>query len=214
MTSGNARAHLGAAPTGPLEGSSPGRLARFGAIALLIESAILVAVGTSQHWLVHPKKDTLDSSRFVEAEMVQIPKEKPALTEEKPVTPPHHERVFSKVPQQGRKAKPEEKNPVEESNVTHSHTQLGPTHGPVAVYSPAPTIPPYLQNQNLHANVVIDFYVTAQGGAIPKLVGSSGNEELDAIAINTAKKWQFRPAEKDHQPIDSKVRLRIVFEVH
>lgn len=74
-------------------------------------------------------------------------------------------------------------------------------------------IPAYLQNQELKTSVVIDFFINSQGGVTPRLVGSSGNEELDAIAIEAVKKWQFRPAENDHHAIDSKVRLRIVFEV-
>jgi TonB family protein len=192
------------------------RLARFALIAFALEATTLVVVGTYQHWMVHPKKAD-DSARFVEAEMVQLPKEIPVLQEEKPVAPPKApEPVLSKVPTQGRQAKDDEKKAMEDQkNQTASpHTQLGPTHGPVAVFSPSPAIPSYMQDKDLRANVVIDFYITALGAVTPRLVGSSGNEELDAIAIGTAKKWQFRPAEKDHQAIDSKVRLRILFDVH
>jgi TonB family protein len=207
-------------PLAPLdvhEKAATSRLIRFGMLALALEFVVLTAVGTAQHWLAHPQQNkSLDASHFVEAEMVEIPKEKPALMEEKPsAAPAVHEKVISKVPDKGREAKPEEKKSLDESNQTSkSHTQLGPNHGPVAVFSPSPTIPPYLQNQDLHSSVVIDFYINAQGGVVPKLVNSSGNQELDAVAITTAKKWQFRPAEKNHLPIDSKVRLRILFEVH
>jgi TonB family protein len=129
------------------------------------------------------------------------------------VPAPHKAEVaISKVPKKGRAPKPGE-NPLNEQNQTTSGPPMAPTHGPVALFAPAPVIPPYLQNQDLKATAVIDFFVTAQGGVSPRLVGSTGNEELDAIAINTAKKWQFRPAEQDHKPVDSKVRLRIVFEV-
>jgi TonB family protein len=51
------------------------------------------------------------------------------------------------------------------------------------------------------------------GVVTPRLLSSSGNEELDVIALNTSRQWQFRPAESDHVAIDSKVRLRILFEV-
>jgi TonB family protein len=60
---------------------------------------------------------------------------------------------------------------------------------------------------------VIDFFVDSQGESTPRLVGSSGNEELDAITLATVKKWQFRPAEQDGKPIDAKTRLRVEFEV-
>jgi len=60
---------------------------------------------------------------------------------------------------------------------------------------------------------VIEFLITAQGEVTPRLLDSSGNDELDAIAIDTVKKWQFKPAAQDNVPIDSKTRLRILFEV-
>jgi TonB family protein len=184
--------------------------------AFALEFFILTAVGISQHWLAHPQKTNgLDQDKFLEATMMQLPEEA-HLQEEKPIekVPAPKEIALSKKPDQGRKAKPNE-NPLEDKNQTQSsdNVSLGPTHGPVAVFAPPPAIPSYLQNQDLKASVVIDFFITSQGSVIPKLVGSSGNDELDAIAINTAKKWQFRAAEKDHKPIDSKVRLRIVFQV-
>jgi TonB family protein len=185
------------------------------ATAFVVEFLILTSVGISQHWLAHPQKNNgLDQDKFLEATMMQLPEEA-HLEEEKPIKAPAPKEIaISKKPDQGRKAKPNE-NPVEDKNQTQSSTNpaLGPTHGPVAVFAPPPVIPSYLQNQELKASVVIDFFITSQGSVMPKLVGSSGNEELDAIAINTAKKWQFRAAEKDHKPIDSKVRLRIVFQV-
>lgn len=188
------------------------------ALASLLEGAALVYVGVSHLWLAHPRKPELDASRFVEAEVVQMPKAPAHLTEEKPVRarprePVHHEPVLSKVPQQGRQAKPEERK-LEDKNVTVPGLQYPPNHGPIAVYAPSPVIPSYLQSQDIHASVVIDFYVAASGSVTPRLVNSSGNDELDALALDAARRWQFRPAEKGHQPIDSKVRLRIVFEVH
>ena len=145
-----------------------------------------------------------------------MPKEEAHLTEEKHAAtpaPPQHEAAISKNPNQGRKSKPNE-NPFPEQNQTKEGPPMAPTHGPVALFAPPPQIPSYLQNQNLKASAVIDFLITAQGGVTPRLVGSTGNEELDAIALAAARNWQFRPAEKDHKPVDSKVRLRIVFEVN
>ncbi len=189
-------------------------LSRFALLAFISEAVILIAVGSNQHWMVHPKSPSADEARFIETEMVQLPKEVHSLVEQKPIAAPKApEPLLSKVPQQGRAAKPNEKG-LEEKNQTTAGTQLGPTHGPVAVFSPPPAIPSYLQNKDLRTSVVIDFFIAASGSVRPKLVGSSGSDELDAIALNSAQKWQFRPAEKNHQAIDSKVRLRILFEVH
>lgn len=179
-------------------------------VALVLELAVLTALGARDKWLSHRPK-VLDESNFIEAQVL-IPQET-HLVEEKPkASLAKPEATVSKVPDKGRVAKPEEKV-LPEENKTESGPKLAPTHGPVAVFSPAPKIPAYLQDNDLHASVVIDFFVAANGNAEPRLVGSSGNEELDAIAIAAAKKWRFQPAENDHHPADAKVRLRIVFEV-
>ena len=179
--------------------------------AFVVEFALLTFFGVQSHWLAHPPKNT-DDTKFIEAEVFQAPKLE-HLQETKPVAPAQHEAVLSKVPGQGKKAK--ETPPVDEKNQTTSGEKaLPPTHGPLPVYAPPPVIPDYLRDKDLSASAVIDFFITAQGQVNPRLVGSSGNEELDALAIRTAKKWQFRPAEKDHKAVDSKIRLRIVFSVH
>jgi len=183
-----------------------------GVAALALEFVVLTSLGIYDHWLAHPQKQGLDTTQFVEAEMVQVPDE-PKLEENKKVNiPVQREATLSKVAGKGREAKPQEKQ-LSENNQTQAAPPLGPTHGPVSVFAPQPLIPSYLQDQNFKTSVVIDFFVSALGSVTPKLVGSSGNEELDALALNTAKKWQFRAAEKDHHTIDSKVRLRIIFEV-
>jgi len=170
-------------------------------------------VGWQQHWIAHPQKSTgLDPTKFIEAQVFVAPPEPAHLVEEKKIAAPVHEATLSKKPDQGRVAKPGEQ-PDTDKNVTDSGPPALPTHGPIAVFAPTPSIPEYLKSQEIKASAVIDFYVTAQGGVNPRLVGSTGNEELDALAISTAKKWQFRPAEQNHKAIDSKVRLRIIFEV-
>lgn len=182
------------------------------ALAFLFEAVILITVGLQQAWMNCPQTKPLDSSQFIEAQMIQAPEE-PHLKDEKKIAAPAPKEVaLSKKVDQGRKAKPGE-NQNQDQNQTQGGPSLGPTHGPVATFNPAPSIPSYLQNQLLQASVVIDFFVSSTGVTTPKLVGSSGNEELDALAISTAKRWQFKPGEKDSKPIDAKVRLRINFKV-
>lgn len=195
------------------DSSEDGRILRrsFGA-AVLFEALLLTAFGWNGHWLAHPPKNEVDTSHFLEAQIFELPPEaqlneaKPTAVHAKP------EATLSKVVHKGREAKADE-NKVEENNQTQSGPPMAPSHGPVAIFAPPPHIPAYLQDQEIHASVMIDFLVSAQGVSTPRLAGSSGNEELDAIALASARKWQFRPAEKNHQAIDSKVRLRVVFEV-
>ena len=88
------------------------------------------------------------------------------------------------------------------------------THGPIVESSPAPKLPDYLKNQNLKTSVLIEFFVAANGKVTPYLIGSSGNEEVDALALSSARKWIFQPAINDGNAVDAKVRLRINFEVN
>lgn len=196
-------------------------LFRCACIATIIETLILGMVGFDVHWLAHPQKTKgLDPSAFIEAQMVQLPAQAKLMADEVTAKIAGPETVISKVPNAGKHATKEEQKSLEgaDQNVTHALKgdghPLGSTHGPVAVFTPSPVIPAYLTNQDLNKTVVIEFFITAQGAVTPRLISSSDSEELDAIAINTAKKWQFRPAERDHKTVDSKVRLRIIFEVH
>jgi len=189
--------------------------------AAIIETLVLGAVGFDAHWLAHPQKTKgLDPSAFIEAQVVQLPLEAKLTSEGSIEKAAKRDTVISKVAAAGKKATDEEKKAIEnpEENVTkptsESGVQLGATHGPVAVFTPSPVLPSYLTSQDLNKTVIIEFFITAQGAVIPQLIASSDNEELDALAVATAKKWLFRPAEQDHKAVDSKVRLRIVFEVH
>jgi TonB family protein len=212
--SGAPPAETSFAPSPP--GQAHSVLTRAALAAFLIEAIILTAVGWHSHWLAHPQKTSgIDPSHFVEAQIFEMPEQTHLVTKEKQVEVAKPEHAISQVVDQGRKAKPNE-SIIPEKNEAQSDSgaPVAPTHGPVPVFTPAPVIPSYLQNQDLHASIVIEFLVTAQGVVTPRLLSSSGNEELDSIGLATAKRWQFRPGEDNHKAVDSKVRLRIVFEVH
>lgn len=195
-------------------------LVRSAIAAFVLQAVLLTSIGWHNHWLSHPQKTTgLDTERFVEAQIFEMPEHEHLVSEQPQKTISKPEAVISKTVGQGRKAKPEEASAAAQpSNVTTSGPATGPsvvaTHGPVPIYSPSPVIPAYLQSKDIQSSVVIEFFITAQGAVTPRLLSSSDNEELDALAITTVKKWQFRPAEDNHKPVDAKIRLRIVFEVH
>lgn len=83
-----------------------------------------------------------------------------------------------------------------------------------ATYSPQPAIPDDLRNDVLTASMIAEFAVQSDGtpGEI-KVVKSTGNKELDDIALETARKWRFKPATRDGQATEGRVRLHIDFEV-
>jgi protein TonB len=81
-------------------------------------------------------------------------------------------------------------------------------------YQPQPAIPDDLRSEALDKTCVLDIAVAADGTASAVTVGSScGSDELDDIAVKTAKKWRFRPATRDGEAIGGRVRLHIQFKV-
>ena len=93
-----------------------------------------------------------------------------------------------------------------------------PPHVPVVTAAapleqPRPAIPDDLRDTDLNADFEGLFTVHPDGTASVKMVSSTGNPSLDTLALETARRWTFRPATKDGQPIESYLRLKIEFEV-
>jgi|SRR5579884_518406 len=83
-----------------------------------------------------------------------------------------------------------------------------------AIYAPQPTIPDDLRSDALDKTFVAEFTVSPDGTPTDiKVSQSTGNDELDRLALEAARKWKFKPATRDGQPIESRVRLHIEFQV-
>ncbi|PWU10752.1 MAG: hypothetical protein C5B47_01770, partial [Verrucomicrobia bacterium] len=113
-------------------------------VALLIESCLLTIFGWHNHWLAHPVQSDSHTGKFIEAQIFELPPEAQLTEKTKAPAPAKAEATISKVPNKGREAKPDE-GKIQEENQTQPGAQTAPTHGPVAVFSPAPKIPTYLQ---------------------------------------------------------------------
>ncbi len=185
------------------------RLIQSAGWAVLLELLFFLALGLGHLPFFH---NPFDSAQYVDAQILQLPENSHLAGAQ--ATTPENEIIFNPRHKLVRKVVQKKQPPQPEQNKVEAGPQLGPTHGPVALYSPAPVIPPYLRNQNLKTSVVIEFLITAQGQVTPKLLDSSGNDELDQIALNTVSKWQFKPASQNSVAVDSKTRLRILFEVY
>lgn len=194
------------------------RLLKAGFLAILIEGILLTLIAWDQHWLAHPQKTTgLDETRFIEAALFEIPKEVELIHPKEPHDHPAPERVnepsLHQDPAKGVVPK-QDTNPFNEENQTGKALSPAPsTHGPIALFAPPPQLPAAYQERELKTEVVIEFLVNSLGAASPRLVESSGEEELDALALEAVRRWVFRAAEQDGKPVDSKTRLRIVFSV-
>jgi TonB family protein len=179
-------------------------LLRSAGLAVGVELFFFLALGLGHLSLFH--------NRFEDAVDAQIVQLSDAHLAGAQATSPDDDVVFNPrhKPKPAKKPEPP-KSP--EQNQVEAGPDLGPTHGPVALYAPQPVIPAYLRGQNLKTSVVIEFLITAGGQVTCRLLESSGSDELDALSIETAEKWRFKPAAQDNVPIDSKTRLRITFEV-
>lgn len=78
---------------------------------------------------------------------------------------------------------------------------------------PQPSLPDELRDADLSANFEALFTVHTDGTASVKVVSGTGNSALDALALEAARHWTFRPATRDGQPVESYRRLRVEFRV-
>lgn len=76
-----------------------------------------------------------------------------------------------------------------------------------------PEIPRHLRQQAMQAVFHALFKVHIDGSASVKTVKSSGNSELDALALQAARQWRFHPATRNGQFVESYLRLQIEFKV-
>ncbi len=83
----------------------------------------------------------------------------------------------------------------------------------VPVSQPKPSIPDDLRDSDLSTDFNALFTVHADGTASVKMVSSTGNQTLDALALDAARRWTFRPATRGGQPVESFLRLRVEFSV-
>ncbi len=80
---------------------------------------------------------------------------------------------------------------------------------------PKPSIPDDLRKDALDKTCTAEFVVGPDGAPTDvQIVDKTGVDELDRIAQQTAKQWRFKPATRDGQPVEGRVRLQIEFQVN
>ena len=85
----------------------------------------------------------------------------------------------------------------------------------VAISAPDPTIPDDIRTSDINKTLVLLVTVTANGDPTDiQILQSSGVDELDRETVDVIKRWKFKPATMNGQPVDSQVRLHFDFEVN
>jgi protein TonB len=166
-------------------------------LALLIEFSVLGILG-------HKRQIQQEPAFFAETELLEMPKK---LVSEKKTTNKNPALRIKPTQNQGNKLSLETSNALEEG------ASPSRSHGPIPLHTPTPTIPARFHEKDLHQEAIIEFRVDTQGHATAKLRRSTGEKELDTLALETAWKWRFQPAEKDGNPVESKFLVKMLFEV-
>ena len=78
---------------------------------------------------------------------------------------------------------------------------------------PKPTVPDDLREQDVDTTFHALFTVHPDGTADVKMLNSTGNTQLDQLALDAARQWTFQPATEDGKPVESYLRLAIEFKV-
>lgn len=84
---------------------------------------------------------------------------------------------------------------------------------PVPVRTVAPEYPQNLKAQNVSGLVMIKCTIDEQGNVGETSVVKSSNEQFDRFATDAIKKWKFKPARQDGNPISVQVTIPIKFVV-
>lgn len=140
---------------------------------------------------VPPTLDALESGM----QETPDPPEGAARLEEPPVPPPAPASVAGQTP----------------ADATQGTT--GPTSAPVPVESPGPRYPARALRRRESGEVMLRVEVDVRGMPARVVVASSsGSRDLDRAATSAVKRWRFRPAMRNGEPVDGVVNVPIVFD--
>lgn len=96
---------------------------------------------------------------------------------------------------------------------TPQPTPKGATRDAEATRQAQPDIPDELRQEQFKSYVRARVVVHADGSFDASLRGSSGNSQIDDLALSALKRWKWKPALKDGEPFESTQYFRFDFEV-
>lgn len=85
------------------------------------------------------------------------------------------------------------------------------TEPPVPVRTTAPEYPDELRREGVSGLVMVKCSIDVQGNVAEVEVEKSSNPAFEKPAIAAVKKWKFKPAKQDGNPVAIKVSIPIKF---
>lgn len=82
-----------------------------------------------------------------------------------------------------------------------------------ATYSPEPEIPAHLQEECFCSYCIAKFSIKPSGASSVQLLTSSGSAEVDELALETLRRWKFKPATMDGAPIEGTRKIKVEFKI-
>jgi TonB family protein len=67
--------------------------------------------------------------------------------------------------------------------------------------------------ENYHASVILSVFVGTEGQPLSILLGRAAGYGMDEAAIEEVKKWRWRPATKDGQPVAAQTTVVVKFRI-
>lgn len=84
---------------------------------------------------------------------------------------------------------------------------------PVPVRTVAPDIPPSFAHAGTSGLVTVSFTVDEKGNVQDAAIVKSSHPELEEPALKAIRKWRFKPARKDGNPVAMHVAIPIKFQI-
>ena len=81
------------------------------------------------------------------------------------------------------------------------------------IFNPEPVIPAHLLEDCFQSFCVAKFKIKPNGLSTVKLDVSSGSDEVDELALETLRRWRFKPATMDGAPVEGSKRIKVEFKV-
>ncbi len=88
----------------------------------------------------------------------------------------------------------------------------GPTKDAEPTSQPYPEIPDDLKSQSFKTFVRVSVDIDETGAFTVTLRTSSGNADVDRRVLDALKRWKWKPALKDGEPVKSTQRFKFEFE--